>query len=112
MQFIQDLMPSLRLSKWAPAVLRKHLFNEETETIDSLCAMMMASDGEYSSLLLAERILNAYERLDAATRLDFFWVLHRDYDIDVDEVRAAIAKYERSADAENLDARNCCAGST
>ncbi|MCP4388270.1 MAG: hypothetical protein GY802_08240, partial [Gammaproteobacteria bacterium] len=55
MQFIQDLIPSLRLSRWAPTVIRKHLLNEETETLASLCAMMMASDGEYSSLLLAER---------------------------------------------------------
>ena len=90
MQFIQDLMPSLRLSKWAPAVVRKRLFNEETETIDSLCAMMMDSDGEYSSLLLAERILNAYERLDPGARLEFFRLLLRDYDIDAAEVRAAL----------------------
>lgn len=102
MQFIQDLMPSLRLSKWAPAVLRKHLFNEETETIESLCAMMMASDGEYSSLLLAERILNAYERLDADARLDFFRLLHSSYDIDVAAVKTAIKRYERSPDAQNL----------
>ena len=95
-------MPSLRLSKWAPAVLRKHLLNEETESIDSLCAMMMASDGEYSSLLLAERILNAYEKLDAEARLAFFRLLHSDYDIDVDEVRLAIDEYERNSDASTL----------
>ena len=60
MQFLQDLMPSLRLSRLAPSTIRKHLFKEETETVDTLCQMMMDSDGEYSSLLLAERILNAY----------------------------------------------------
>ena len=64
MQLFQDLMPSLHLRRWTPAVLRKHLLNEETESIESLCRMMMESDGEYSSLLLAERILNAYEGLD------------------------------------------------
>ncbi len=95
-------MPSLRLSKWAPAVLRKHLFNEETETIDSLCAMMMASDGEYSSLLLAERILNAYEKLDADERLAFFRLLHTEYDIDVAEIKSATRAYERNPDAQNL----------
>jgi malonyl-CoA decarboxylase len=102
MQFFQDLMPSLRLSKWAPSVIRKHLLNEETETIDSLCAMMMASDGEYSSLLLAERILNAYENLDAGGRLEFFTLLHTDYDIDVAAVKAAVKDYERNPDAANL----------
>ena len=102
MQFFQDLMPSLRLSKWAPQVVRKHLFNDETETIASLCAMMMASDGEYSSLLLAERILNAYEKLDEHERLEFFSLLHTDYDIDVDAIKSAIGDYERNPDAANL----------
>ncbi len=102
MQFFQDLMPSLRLSKWAPGVIRKHLLNDETETIASLCAMMMASDGEYSSLLLAERILNAYEKLDEDGRLEFFSLLHADYDIDVDAIKSAIADYELDPDAENL----------
>ncbi|NCF38398.1 MAG: hypothetical protein GWP56_18825, partial [Gammaproteobacteria bacterium] len=95
-------MPSLRLSKWAPQVVRKHLFNDETETIASLCAMMMASDGEYSSLLLAERILNAYEKLDEHERLEFFSLLHTDYDIDVDAIKSAIGDYERNPDAANL----------
>jgi len=102
MQFLQDLMPSLRLSRWTPAVLRKHLLNEETESIESLCAMMMASDGEYSSLLLAERILNAYEKLDGEGRLAFFSLLHVDYDIDPAEVKAAIKQYERNPDAAGL----------
>jgi malonyl-CoA decarboxylase len=102
MQFFQDLMPSLRLSKWAPTAIRKHLFNEETETLDSLCTMMMASDGEYSSLLLAERILNAYEGLDAEGRLEFFTLLHTDYDIDPAAIKRAVRDYERSPDAANL----------
>jgi len=42
MQFLDDLMPSIRLSRWAPSVLRKHLLKDETETLESLCAMMMA----------------------------------------------------------------------
>jgi malonyl-CoA decarboxylase len=102
MQFLQDLMPSLRLSRWAPSVLRKHLLKEETETLESLCAMMMASDGEYSSLLLAERILNAYEKLDADGRLDFFTLLLGEYDVDVGDIKAAARAYERKPDAENL----------
>ena len=102
MQFFQDLMPSLRLSKWAPAAIRKHLLKEETESIESLCAMMMASDGEYSSLLLAERILNAYEKLDNEGRLSFFQLLLTEYDIDADEIRLAVDAYERDPDAATL----------
>ena len=102
MQFINDLMPSLRLSKWAPTAVRKHLLKEETESIESLCAMMMDSDGEFSSLLLAERILNAYEKLSAAARLDFFTLLQVDYDIDVDAIKSAAEDYESKPDARSL----------
>ena len=102
MPFFQDLMPSLNLSRWTPAVLRKHLLKEETESIESLCRMMMESDGEYSSLLLAERILNAFARLDYRQRLDFFSILLVDYDIDADDIKTAIKDYEQTPDATNL----------
>ena len=95
-------MPSLRLARWTPAVLRRHLFGEETESLESLCAMMIASDGEYSALLLAERILNAYEQLDSDGRLAFFRLLHDDYDIDADAIRAAVELYEQAPDTDNL----------
>ena len=95
-------MPSLRIDRWTPSALRKHLFKEETESIESLCRMMMDSDGEYSSLLLAERILNAYEKLDQAQRLDFFNLLSTEYDVDVDDIKAAATAYAQDSDAENL----------
>lgn len=95
-------MPSLRIDRWTPSALRKHLFKEETETIESLCRMMMDSDGEYSSLLLAERILNAYEKLDETRRLVFFNLLRVEYDVDVDDINAAARTYERDSNAENL----------
>ncbi len=102
MQFFVDLMPSLRLSRWAPAALRKQLFKDETETIESLCTMTMASDGEYSSLLLAERILNAFEKLDDNEQLEFFDLLQVEYDIDVAEIKIAADDYESNPDADNL----------
>jgi len=95
-------MPSLRIDRWTPSALRKHLYKEETESIESLCRMMMDSDGEYSSLLLAERILNAYEKLDQAQRLDFFNLLSTEYDVDVDDIKAAARTYERDSNAGNL----------
>ena len=102
MQIFQDLMPSLRLGRWTPSVLRKHLLKEETESIESLCEMMMESDGEYSSLLLAERILNAYEKLGEAARIAFFITLLDEYDIDVTDIKAAIDDYEDHPDASTL----------
>ena len=102
MQIFQDLMPSLRLGRWTPAVLRKHLLNEETESIESLCHMMMESDGEYTSLLLAERILNAYEGLTEPERLQFLFTLLDDYDIDVAEIKTAVDDYEKNPDGATL----------
>ncbi len=102
MQFFQELMPSLRLARWAPAALRRHLNGGETEPLESLCAMMMASDGEYSSLLLAERILNAYERLDPEARLEFFDLLLTGYDVNTDAIKAATDDYLRYDDAKSL----------
>jgi malonyl-CoA decarboxylase len=64
--------------------------------------MMMDSDGEYSSLLLSERILNAYEKLNQEERLDFFNLLRTEYDVDVDDINAAARTYERDSNAENL----------
>jgi len=95
-------MPSLHIGRWTPSVLRKHLLKEETESIESLCHLMMESDGEYSSLLLAERILNAFEELTPAERLEFFKLLFDDYDIDVGQIKQAIDKYARDPDAGNL----------
>jgi len=95
-------MPALHLRRWTPAVLRKHLLNEETESIESLCRMMMESDGEYSSLLLAERILNAYEGLDDSEKLAFYTLLLEDFDIDVPEIREAVDEYEQNPDASTL----------
>ena len=105
MTFFHDLMPSLRLSRWTPSVLRKHLFNEETETIETLCQMMMASDGEYSSLLLAERILNAYEKLDTDGRLEFFVLLR------LTATTRTPTTSPSSRARPSPGGRNCCAGS-
>ena len=95
-------MPSLHIGRWTPSVLRKHLLKAETESIESLCSMMMESDGEYSSLLLAERILNAYEKLTQEERPGFFKLLNVDYDIDVAYIKQVIEDYELNPDAANL----------
>lgn len=102
MKIFQELIPSLRLGNWAPASIRKHLFGDESQTIDELCRMTMDSDGEFSSLLLAERILNAFEKLDDKGCHDFFELLNNDYDLDIDNLKSAMENYQRSPDAGNL----------
>ncbi len=102
MSLLQDLIPSIRFERWAPTALRKHLWSDETESIEALCQLMMDSDGEYSSLLLAERILTAYEKLDTEARLQFFTLLHSDYDIDVEQLKIATDSYQTNSNANNL----------
>ena len=98
----QELMPSLRLGSWAPASLRKHLFGDEAYSMDQLCEMMMASDGEYSSLLLAERILAAYDKLNEEGKLAFFELLTHEYDLDVEALQEAVNDYASTADVKTL----------
>ncbi len=102
MKIFKELMPSLSISDWATSVLRKHVRKMETESIESLCAMTMASDGEYSSLLLAERILNVYKSLDDSERLAFFRLLCNNYDLDITATQLAVDRYTKNPNADNL----------
>lgn len=102
MSIFQELVPSFSLENWAPASLRKHLFGNDSENIENLCAMMMDSDGEYSSLLISERILKAYQKLDESQRLDFFQLLNDQYDLDVDALNDAVENYADNSNAKSF----------
>ena len=95
-------MPSLRIGNWAPSSIRKHLFGDEPHTVEELCQMIMDSDGEYSSLLLAERILSAFEKLDNSDQEAFFLMLNSDYDLDIENLKKAVSDYENHPDAGML----------
>lgn len=102
MKIFQELLPSLTRGNWTPFSIRKRLFGEESRPIDLLCRMMMESDGEYSSMLLAERILHKFEQLDEARRLAFFELLINEFDLDIDQLDQALQQYRQNPDAENL----------
>ena len=102
MKIFQELIPSIRLVNWAPSSIRKHLFGKESKTIAELCRLMMDSDGEYSSLLLAERILNAFEKLDESGQLAFYELLNTHYDLDIDLLQSVVDEYRQQPDAANL----------
>ena len=105
MRIFQDFFPSLRISQWTPSVLRKHIFKDESESLETLCEMMIESDGEFSSLLLAERILTSYHKIpDEESRLSFFETLLNDYDVNAEEITVAAKNYAETPDAKNLKA--------
>jgi len=103
MRIFRELMPSLQFGNWTAASLRKHLAGKESQSLAELCQMTMDSDGEYSSLLLAERILNAFEKLDDNDAVAFFELLNNEYDLDIEQLKQVIADYEQSPDADELD---------
>jgi malonyl-CoA decarboxylase len=99
----QELVPSLRLGSWASQSIRKHLFGEEKATIEELCQSMMESDGEFSSLLIAERIFSVYEKLDKEGLQEFFNFLNEKFDIDVNILLAAAEEYADTPDSRKLE---------
>ena len=95
-------MPSLKRGSWAPSYIRKHLFGDETRSIAELCRMTMQSDGEYSSLLLSDRILNLFEKLDRDGMIEFFQMLNDEYDLDVDSLKVTVDEYAKDPSAQTL----------
>ena len=104
MSILQDLLPGLSQSNWRASALARRLFGTETRDIDSLCRLMMDSDGEYSSLVLAERIFNAYEKLDEDGRLAFFSFLNEDFDLDSESLESLAGAYAAERSVDNLRA--------
>ena len=97
-------MPSLKLENWAPASFRKHILGQEILTIDALCQLMMESDGEYSSYLISDRVLTAFEKLDEEETLSFFNTLNDEYDLDIAELNGFVKDYAEDPSDHNLRA--------
>ncbi len=104
MSLLRDIWPVFRESDWRPSALARRLFGTEERDIRALCGMMMDSDGDYSSLVIAERILDTYERLDQAARLDFYTFLNLDFDLDPALVAEKARDYADEPSPETLRA--------
>ncbi len=104
MSLLRDIWPVFRESDWRPSALARRLFGTEERDIRALCGMMMDSDGDYSSLVIAERILDTYERLDHAARLDFYTFLNLDFDLDPELVAERARDYADEPSPETLRA--------
>jgi malonyl-CoA decarboxylase len=104
MSILQDLLPSLRQTNWRTSSLAKKLFGSGKLELPELCHLMMASDGEFSSLVLAERVFTAYESLDHDQRLDFFRFLNQELDLDTDALGPLVSAYAAEPSVDNLKA--------
>ncbi len=104
MSLLGDLWPGIRDAGWHPSALKKRLFGTHRHDLSTLCRMMMESDGDYSSLIIAEQILDTYARLDETEKLEFFNGLNQDYDLDPVEVIALARKYAEDPTSDTFRA--------
>ncbi len=104
MSLLRDLWPVFRESDWRPSALARRLFGTEERDFRALCGMMMDSDGDYSSLVIAERILDTYARLDHDARLDFYAFLNADFDLDPALVAETARHYAEEPSSATLRA--------
>ena len=99
---VQDWLQQWRFSGVRIPWLR-NLISDDAPPLERLCRLLMESDGEYSSLLLAERLFQAYDELDDSGRLQFFQILHRHYDLDPESLVRAARAYAENPDRANLE---------
>ncbi|MEM7195977.1 MAG: malonyl-CoA decarboxylase family protein [Pseudomonadota bacterium] len=93
----QDLVPALRRVSWVPSSVRNYLLGED-KSIEELSRLMMESEGEYSSYLIADRVLSEFERLDDDGAAVFFDLLNTSYDLDVERIGELGHQYAQSSD--------------
>lgn len=68
------------------------------------CTELMASDGEASSIALAQRALDLYRLLPAAEKERFFQVLAEEFSADPAAIEAAYQRYREHGDGHSLNA--------
>ena len=97
----QDWLAQGRIAGARIPGLRRLL--RDAQSPEQLCRLLMESDGEYSSFLIAERLFQAYDALDDSGKTQFFEVLRRDYDLDSDTLLEAARAYADTSERERLE---------
>jgi malonyl-CoA decarboxylase len=69
-----------------------------------LCRELLSQRGEASQTVLAQRIIEQYNQMDAARRRDFFQMLASDFAPDHATIQRAVEEYSRAADGTRLAA--------
>lgn len=82
--------------------LLKVLNSRRGKDMRFLCRHLLSQRGEASQTALAQEIINAYGRMDAAQRLHFYQMLCSEFSPDPKAVRQAAANYSQSPDELNL----------
>lgn len=88
MSLLADLLSTL-IDKRAAHVAGK----ADGRSITALCHDLIGSKGEVSGYAIARQILDRFEAMDDAQKLDFFRFVNGEMDIDTDAVASAAAAY-------------------
>lgn len=89
------LSPTINLTDMISTLLERRPFNrkeQDKRPAAEICAELLSQASDVSNFQLANALLNRYERLDTAGKLEFFNYLNDELDVD----GAAIAKIAKS----------------
>ncbi len=99
----QELLPAIFEKRQVfSAFFKANKSRYENLNIFELCEQIVAFNGDYANLLLAEQIMDKYEALDNAGKLAFFEYLLTQYELNVIEIKTAIQAYEQEQSYENF----------
>jgi len=102
--FLQDLIQTITqrdaLSRRQAAARAPR----DHQALVNACTELLASDGEASSIALAQRALDLYRLLPAAEKERFFRILADDFSADPAAIEAAYQRYREAGDGRSLNA--------
>ncbi|PWG62040.1 malonyl-CoA decarboxylase [Sediminicurvatus halobius] len=102
--FLQDLIQTITQRDALSRRQAAARLPKDHQGMVEACTELMESDGEASSIALAQRALDLYELLPAAERERFFQVLAEDFSADPAAIDAAYQAYRERGDGRSLSA--------
>src|SRR5215212_9525348 len=75
---------------------------KDAEAIEDLSRALLSGRGEASGVALARQVLDLYNGLPIAERIEFFRLLARDFGPDQQHLRATWSEYDKSPTPQNL----------
>ncbi|RDJ23074.1 MCD, Malonyl-CoA decarboxylase MCD [Bosea caraganae] len=92
MAFLGDLLTSVA-DRGRALIGLERFGNGRSRPLDRLCEDLLSGRGEASGMALAQAVLDAWDGLDAAGRLDFFRMLQDRFGPDAERLDKALAQY-------------------
>ena len=113
MSFFQDMLTTIsdrgralieRPSRWGATPVRDVDKPASPSQMAEVCRALLSSRGEASGAALARRVLDLYDLLPKAAKIEFFHLLTTDFGHDQEELRRSWSAYEATPRIEALRA--------